>query len=188
MKNKMSVVIAALFLMVFLGSIWVYWYKAQQAKDKIIAGDVALLAQILNTIDRECGILSFEHTKNNIDFLNVISFEGSEVGPINLKHPENWQGAYLKDNPTIQEKYYQVINTDHGYWVAPGDGVKLSNGLQIGKDIVFNKDTNMQKLVDTLLHYNGQALAVQILNGETQELEGVNRYNETIARDRLRNM
>ena len=46
----------------------------------------------------------------------------------------------------------------------------------------------MQKLVDTLLHYNGQALAVQILNGETQEIEGVNRYNETIARDRLRNM
>ncbi len=183
----MSVIIAVIFLILFLGSFWVYWQKAQKAIDVIIADDVANLAQILNTIDKECGILSFEHTKNNIDFLNVIAFEGSEVGPMNLKNPKKWRGAYLKDNPTIQEKYYQVIKTKRGYWVAPGDGVALTNGLIIGKDIIFDENTDMQKLAETILRFNDKSLTLPIMTNQMKK-QYEDSYDESIARDRLRNM
>ncbi len=188
MKNKMSIIIATIFFSFFLGSILLNTYKARKVVDIIIADDVMQLAKILNTIDQECGIASFEHQKNTIDFLNVISFKGSEVGSMNLKYPQKWRGAYLNDNPTIQEKYYQVIKAKDGYWVVPGEGVQLSNGLVIGKQIVFNQDTDMQELVNTLLRYNGRPLALQIMSGKPLPQEQKSVYDQAIARDRLMNM
>ena len=64
----------------------------------------------------------------------VKSFEGSEVGSLNLAYPKKWQGPYLGDNPTFQGKAYQIIRTKNGYFVTPGDGIMLPNGLVIGRD------------------------------------------------------
>jgi hypothetical protein len=185
MKERVLIIgfIGALF---FVTGFWVYWQQSQRMNDMIIADDVAHLAEILNTIHRECTIIDFEHQKNHIDFLNVISFEGSEVGPMNLAHPERWRGAYLKDNPTIQEKYYQVVRTKKGYFVVPGEGVQLSNGLIIGKDILFDEEADIQVMTEDILQFKKRPLAVRImddsLNSSSQN------HQEEIHKIRLRDM
>ena len=117
--------------------------------DAIIAKDVAQLKNIFEQIDSTCSIIGFEHEKNYIDFLNVVSFSGSQVGSINLRDPAAWKGPYIKDNPTVLEKYYQVIVTPRGHFIAPEDGIKLSSGKIIGKDIILNKDTDFDALMKT---------------------------------------
>lgn len=186
-SQKITFIAATVFLILFGLAGWNYWDRAKNNIDIIIADDVTQLAHILNQIHKDCHIIDFEHSKNNIDFLNVISFEGSEVGPMNLKYPKKWHGAYLKDNPTMQEKYYQIIKTKQGYWVVPGDGVKLSNGLIIGKDIIIDEDTDMKKLVDTLLTYNQRPLAVQIMTN-LELPQSSNTFQDKMTRDRLRGM
>ena len=39
-------------------------------------------------------------------------------------------------------KYHNVERTKNGYFIVPGNGVKLLNSKIIGKDIIFTKDTN----------------------------------------------
>ena len=142
----------------FVGTIFVvlvgltfmrYRWFSREYTNALIAQDVARLKDIFERIDATCGIINFEHEKNHIDFLNVISFVGSEVGSMNLRNPSFWQGPYIKDNPTMQEKYYQIVVTPSGHFIAPGDGVKLGNGKIIGKDIILNKDSDFAKLMRT---------------------------------------
>lgn len=142
-----TLIIGSFFTILFVSSTVLFWLHGRQQVDEIIAYDVSLIAKTLMQIDQDCTILSFEHEKNFIDFLNVISFYGSEVGPINLAHPENWRGPYLEDNPTMQEKYYQVLDTKDGYYVVPGPGVQLSNGLVIGENVQLDRTTNIQQMI-----------------------------------------
>jgi len=130
----------------------------------IITHDVKKLAEILHTIDNDCGILSFDYQRNPINFLNTVSFVSSEVGPVNLVHPENWKGPYLQDNPTIQNKEYVIIRTKYGYFITPDNGVKLPNGKIIGTDILINEDANIPEMMHDkdLLEYQGASLAVPL--------------------------
>lgn len=142
--------------------------------DELISQQVVQLAQILERIEEQCNIIDFDRQKTPIDFLNVVKFVGSEVGGMNLTYPENWTGPYLNDNPTIQDKEFQVVRTKQGYFVTPGDGVVLSNGKTIGKDIVLDEQVNIMKLMADPkgLNYNGKPLAAQarIRKGALQEL------------------
>ena len=156
MKINYPMTMSLLFAAFFTLSIWMYMHKAKTLNDMLIADNVIQLAEIFETIHKDCTILSFEHQKNNINFLNVISFEGSEVGPMNLKYPDKCQGAYLKDNPTMQEQEYQIVKTDKGYFIAPGDGVRLSKGHIIAKDIILNKDTDFELLIKSGILVSGQ--------------------------------
>ena len=166
-KNKhyfFSIFAVLLLIGLFIISIVRLIDHSKTIKDDIISHDIALLGNILKHIDKKCGIIDFEHEKNYIDFLNVESFVGSEIGAMNLMYPEKWEGPYLKDNRTIQEKLYQVIKTKEGYFIAPGDGVKLSNGKIIGKDIVLNKDANIKQMIrnEDELSSDSRPLAMQI--------------------------
>ena len=139
---------ALLFIGLLFISIFTLLYRTKAIRDEIIAQDVVRLTKILQKIDSECGISGFDYQKNNLDFLNVSKFEGSEIGPMNLKYPSSWAGPYVKDNPTIQNKAYQVVKTIDGYFVVPGEGVKLSDGKVIGKDIVFDRDAKISQMMN----------------------------------------
>lgn len=140
------------------------WYEAKISSDLLIAQQVQELALIFKNINQECGIISFDHMRTYIDFLNVNSFEGSEVGAMNLLYPDKWKGAYLKDNFTIQGKVYEVVTTKHGSFIVPGYGVVLSNGLKVGKDIIINNDTDLDKMTlkGGVLNFRGKPLAIRI--------------------------
>lgn len=173
MKIKMSPRGFALGVVIFFSlltvtTVVVLWRQANVWQDQVIDDHVALLRDIFIKIDAECEIINFEHQKNYIDFLNVVKFVGSEVGSMNLARPENWEGPYVDDNPTMQTKYYQIVRTFKGYYIVPGDGVALSNGKVIGKDIIFGEKTDIDALMkrEDALKVDGHALAAYLPIGK----------------------
>lgn len=173
-----SIILSGVFLGLFLLTIGYRFYNVKTAQDVMIAEDIQKLGDIFARIHNECKIIDFEHQKNYIDFLTVESFVGSEVGLMNLTYPEKWQGPYINDNPTMQEKYYMIVVTDKGHYIVPGDGgphcaesgnfgVKLANGKIIGRDIEFTSKSDIEAMMrdpQQLLSDAG-ALAVRIAVG-----------------------
>ncbi|MGC2310430.1 MAG: hypothetical protein WA432_02310 [Candidatus Babeliaceae bacterium] len=165
-KNIILSVFMGGILILLLGiSFYNVFYQEKGLTDVLIAEHIKKLSEIFKKIDDVCGIIDFDHDKNYIDFLNVKSFSGSEVGSMNLKHPEKWQGPYLPENLTMQEQPYMIVKTKKGFFIVPGEGVKLANGKIIGKDMVFTHDTDIAKLMfDTnALLFNDQPLAAPVL-------------------------
>ncbi len=157
--------ITAVFLILLFGvAIHRFSRDSKLVTNQVLADQIEQLAAIFKRIDTKCKIIDFEHEKNFVDFLTVKSFVGSEVGAMNLTFPQEWEGPYMNDNPTLHEKYYVIVETPHGYYVAPGDGVKLANGKIIGKDIILDKNTDFEKLIKDpeTLSYNNRPLAMQI--------------------------
>ncbi len=113
----------------------------------IIDRDIKNLVEIFKKIDTQCEILVFDFSKNPINFLTVAKFTGSQVGSMNLIHPENWQGPYLKESPRIQDKDYVIRKTDKGLFITPDDGVKLPNGKIIGKDLILDEKADIAALM-----------------------------------------
>lgn len=84
---------------------------------------------------------------------------------MNLVWPEKWAGPYVQDNPTIQSKKYEILKTKKGYYILPGTGVQLSNGMVMGKDIVITPETDIEELINAEhgLFYNGKALIAPVM-------------------------
>ncbi|HBL98561.1 TPA: hypothetical protein DDZ86_02865 [Candidatus Dependentiae bacterium] len=157
--------VTAVFLMLLVGvAIHRFSRDSKLFTNQVLADQIELLADIFKKIDAKCKIIDFEHEKNFVDFLTVKSFVGSEVGSMNLTYPQEWEGPYMNDNVTVQEKLYVIVESNQGYYVAPGDGVKLANGKIIGKDIILDKHTDFEKLTKDLesLSYNDRPLARRI--------------------------
>jgi hypothetical protein len=166
--NNKAVPLMASLLFIVLASITVYrlFFTARTDTSRIIVHEVKILADILHKIDAACQIIDFDYQKNWINFLTIKKggFVGSELGSMNLTYPNAWEGPYLEDNPTIQDIEYQVVRTKKGYFVVPGEGVRLANGKIIGKDIILNEDADITTMmsVENILMYKGKALAVQL--------------------------
>lgn len=124
--------------------------------------DIRRLEQVLQAVDADCNILSIQGDRAIIDFLTVEKFTGSMVGPLNLAYPGKWQGPYLSQNPTIQQKFYEIVCGKDGYVLIPGHGVVLPNGLVIGKDIVITPQTLVNPMLAQggRLNYKGQMLGM----------------------------
>lgn len=134
----------------FLSSVgymgYLLYYNPDYTSELIVA-DIAKLVAVFQKIDAQCSILGFDAQHNPINFLNVMTFAGSEVGPMNLVHPEKWQGPYLPDHPSLQSIEYMVVKTDKGYFITPGIGVRLPNGKVMGTDIVLDAHSDIPALM-----------------------------------------
>lgn len=139
-------------------------YRIKDDAGMIIIKDIQKLHEIFTRIHNTCTIIDFDEQKNSINFLNVSKFSGSEVGPMNLVHPEKWEGPYLQDNPTIYHIAYQIVSTKNGYFITPGDGVKLPNKKIVGKDIVLDKNADIFAMMQDphSLSYKEQPLAAHL--------------------------
>jgi len=173
-KNRSTVIpilTIALFLLLVGVSLYRFFYQAKTASDQIIAREVLTLVDIFKRIDKKCKIIDFDYQKNRINFLNIKSIDenSSEFGPMNVAFPRNWEGPYVADNPTIQGKDYQIVRTKKGYFITPGDGVVLSNGKVVGKDLKLDEDADIPKMMvdKNGLNYKGKALAAPLTVGTT---------------------
>lgn len=149
-------------ILAFIGlSIKESFYDKRQISGCIIVDDVAKLQKIFERIHQTCQIISFDYQKNPINFLNVKEFTSSEVGPMNLAHPKNWQGPYVQDNLEVQGVAYQVVRTKQGHFIIPGDGVVLPNGKKLGSEVPIDENTDISALTkdNQPLNYHGKALA-----------------------------
>jgi len=164
MKNFIKPIVMTLLGCLLLGAlgftVYRYYQQSGQVTEYLIADHIEQLAQTFKKIDDDVEVQNIMRDKSYIDFLNVVSFTGSEIGSLNVAYPDRWKGPYMQDNPTMQGKVYEIIKTREGYYIVPGEGVKLENGKIIGKDILFTYDTDMESLVnDTIgLEYQRRPL------------------------------
>lgn len=167
-KQWLPITVSLLVTGFLLLSVWNLKYRTKETVGHLIATDLEQLQKIFERIDQDCGIIGFDYQKNPINFLNVKSFVGSEVGPMNLTHPEGWKGPYLPDNPVVLSKEYQIVRTQKGYFIAPGEGVKLPNGKVIGKDILLGEDADIGSMAcgEQSLSFEGMPLAVRLKLGQ----------------------
>lgn len=149
------------------------WYRAKDDAGLMIAAEVIRLRDIFHRIHKTCTIIDFDEQKNPINFLNVEKFTGSEVGPMNLVHPEKWEGPYLQDNPTLYNISYQVVSTKKGYYITPGDGVKLPNNKIIGKDIILDQKARIDAMMVNAeeLMYKDKPLAARLELGTPANIQ-----------------
>jgi len=163
--NKIFPVLVVLFV-VAITFVMVYnvIYNRPFFKSRLIAFDTHRISRTLKEIDEYCNILSVRSSRNSIDFLTVKEFVGSEVGCLNLAYPKQWKGAYFRDNPSIRGRVYEIVKAEEGFYVLPGQGVELPNGLEMGKDVIITPETKVEPLLDKdeLLNYQGIALGKRL--------------------------
>jgi len=140
----------------------------QQKKEiltSVIQDDIATIEKILKKIDVDCNILSIRPDRAFIDFFTVKKFTGSTVGPLNLAYPKKWKGPYVKRNPTVRGKLYEIVKGKEGYFVLPGHGVRLPNKLIMGKDIIITPKTRVNDMLvpGGVLFYEGKASGTQLM-------------------------
>lgn len=166
MKSRIiiSLLTASMFVVLLFIAYFSTHYQAKETSGIIMLQDIARLSEIFQRIHEQCKIISFDYQKNPINFLNNIAFVSSEVGPMNLANPKGWKGPYVDENPTIEGKEYQIIRTKYGYFITPGDGVRLPNGKIIGKDIKLDEDANIPGLITDPngLQFEGRPLAATL--------------------------
>lgn len=148
-------------------------YRAKDDAGMMMVRDIEQLRDIFHRIHATCTIIDFDNQKNLINFLNVAKFAGSEVGPMNLVHPEKWEGPYLKENPTVYHHAYQVVSTKKGYFITPGDGVTLPNKKVVGKDIVLDQKAKIDEMMKDpqMLMYNNKSLAARLELGAPTNIQ-----------------
>lgn len=148
-------------------------YRAKDDAGMMMTNEVIRLRDVFHRIHKTCVIIDFDAQKNPINFLNVEKFTGSEVGPMNLVHPEKWEGPYLKENPTMFHIAYQVVSTKKGYFVTPGDGVELPNKKVIGKDIILDQKANIDAMMANPqeLMYKDRPLAARLELGSPANIQ-----------------
>ena len=156
-----SAIIIGLLIVSFIN----FFYRSDVVSGTIITQEVKRLSDVFKTIHEQCTILGFDSQQNIINFLNVTSFSGSEVGPMNLARPDKWQGPYMDENPTIQSKEFMVVKTHDGLFITPGNGVRLPNGKVIGKDVILSEDADIAALMkdSNALQFKGRALAQKLV-------------------------
>lgn len=163
--QKYFVIFSASFLAILM-LIFVFrvFSDRTQILTAVIREDLAMIESILSQIDKECNILDIRRHSAMIDFLTVEKFTGSVVGPLNLARPQNWKGPFLSQNPAIQQKFYEIIQAKDGYFVVPGEGAELPNGLVMGQDVVIDGDTLVEPMLQVggPLWYKDQACAARL--------------------------
>lgn len=160
-----SYIVGIAFVALFFFTISYFFYQSKKEINTLIVDDTQVISDAIYKIHDSCKIIGFDQEKTPVNFLNVKSFSGSEVGGMNLAYPKNWKGPYVKVNPTIEGKNYYILKTEKkDYYIIPGDGVKLSNGKIFGKDIIIDSKTDIQKLLETEkgLYSNGRPVIVKI--------------------------
>ncbi|MFH1461841.1 MAG: hypothetical protein ABIF12_02765 [bacterium] len=163
-KRYFSIFSGCVLLGLLLFSIFKIYRTGPYFVTTVISQDIQMIVNALNEIDKECSILSIESDRNVIDFLTVVKFVGSGVGCLNLAYSENWTGPYIEINPTIKGRLYEIVKTKEGFFVVPGQGVKLPNKLRIGKDFQINFDSVISDMIKIggPLNYEGKALAIKL--------------------------
>ncbi|KIX85248.1 hypothetical protein J120_02940 [candidate division TM6 bacterium JCVI TM6SC1] len=162
-------------------------YNQQSMQAYLIGEDITQLVSIFADIDATAGIAEFEHTFNWIDFLTIKKngFLGSQVGSLILARPERWNGPYVSQHICLQSVKYQVIKTDKGYFIIPGNGARLPDGRVMGVDLILTENSDIDTLINTgPLTYHAHKLAAPVIITPTttmvSEMQKLNDQDEDI--------
>ena len=139
--------------------------QVRNEEDHGLVMAIEKLQAIFNRINQSAHIVSFRGKKAPINFLTVRSFAGSSVGPLQLAHPDLWEGPYLTEPFEVQGIECQLVATKKGIYIVPGDGVRLANGKIIGTTLKFANDTDIDAMMidpAQLLSWSSKPLAAKL--------------------------
>lgn len=141
----------------------------------LIQSDLERISKSLNFIDEQCAISDIKYDRLAITFLSSAKEAMAERAGLVLEHPEKWDGPYSIDNPTVQARPYELLRAADGYYLVPGNGVKLPNGKIMGQDIIITAQTMVDDMLKDNgdLNYEGYMLARPLLLGVSEENQPV---------------
>lgn len=164
-KGNITPILAGLLLVVLVGiAIYSLTRKSNASTAVIIDRDLQTLADVFHRIDQDCKIIHFDYPLNRIDFLNVKSFVGTDVGAMHLAYPDKWKGPYLDANPKVQGQEYMIVITHKGCFITPGTEVQLPTGKVVGVDIILNEEADIEAMMKPGGAFNadGKPLAAKL--------------------------
>ena len=109
--------------------------------------DLEQLVVVLQKVDKDCSIVSIDSGSGVIDFLTIEKLLGVDAGCLMIAYPEKWAGPYLKKDLMYQGAYYEIVQTNHGFYIVPGNGVRLPNGFVMGQDLEINSKIEIEPLL-----------------------------------------
>lgn len=140
-------------------------YRTSDFTAAIISNDLSCIAHALTKLHTSCTIVSFEREHSPLDFLTMPSLPTfAKNKHLTVAQPEKWRGPYLTEIPTVQGKAYEICRAYDGYFLIPGRGVQLPNGLVMGVDLIITPEILVAPLLSTgkALNYKGEQLAKKL--------------------------
>jgi hypothetical protein len=159
-KNNIIYISIFFLIICFLG----YYFLNNKNYQNAIFPDVKKIEEAIKNIHKNCIILNFLNENNPVDFLNVKEFSGNIIGSIQIEKPEKWEGPYLPSVILYKNKPFSIFVHKSGYYIVPGIETILDDEKVIGKDIIFNQETDMETILRQYpsLNPNGKALIKKI--------------------------
>lgn len=149
-------------LIILLSIIFILFFSCRKYNEIYLStnDEIKKISELILKINKDCKIIKFLNINNQIDFLNIEEFSGNIVGSMELKNPENWDGPYLDYNPTYNGKLFSILNHKNGIYIVPGNETVLFDGAMIGREIIFNEDTDLEeiKIKYPSINPNGKSL------------------------------
>lgn len=140
--------------------------RAPQWQISAVQTDLHRIGAAIRQLDTDCYITDM---RVGLHPVSILTRHTLNEGPLylNLQHPKKWKGPYLHRIPTLQDKPYQLLKTNTGLFVVPGEGVKLPSGLVIGEDIEWRADTDVNALAASggSLFYKSGPIAYEVAYG-----------------------
>jgi len=162
--KEVAIVVGLILLGLLSFTLFRFYQSARAVSQKVIASNVEQIGQALENIDATCEIVAILRDRALIDFLQVQAFAGNQIGPLQLRRPDKWQGPYIDHNLLMQNIPYELVKTREGFYVVPGNGVRLDNGKVIGHDIVFDAETDIGAYINEVwgLEVHGDLLVRKV--------------------------
>jgi hypothetical protein len=139
-----TLIVLFLLLLMFL---FKTYYNKPYFISNLIKNDLKIINTALKKIDKQCNIIGIKNDRVILDFFTVKKFVGSEIGGLNLAYPQEWLGPYLDNNPVLQQKFYEIVKVQDGFFIIPGSGIKLPNGVTIDKEFQITSATSIQPML-----------------------------------------
>lgn len=172
---------------VLIVSLSFFFLHFSMSKERMSAWQISRntmrIARAIEQINRDCEITSIDARRSpEITFLTKISLPGSsgKIGPLTVKNPENWNGPYLKEDPVLNGKiYYKIADMKEGFFIVPGNGALLPNGLEVGRDFLLKSNLSITDEISRYgnLNFLGEPLAspVFVKIGERAPIRSVSK-------------
>jgi len=136
-------------------------------KTRLVRRDMQRIVRALYQVDRYCHIETVTPGLHPLNFLTLPRPTERDFCGIELEFPKQWTGPYFSEVPVLDNTPYQLLKTEKGLFLVPGNGVRLPNGNVIGIDIVWHYTTEVAALAQQggALWYDGIPLARHIPYG-----------------------
>ena len=135
-----------IIIAILAGAIGFFLYKKNFFCCKV-NDEIQTLSTLITTVDQDCKIMGFANSLNTADFLNVKEFAGNTVGSMIIAYPENWKGPYCNHIPSYKNKPLAIFFKNNTAYIVPGNETVLEDGSIVGKDIIFNDETDIENMM-----------------------------------------